>query len=245
MDLKKYYLQTIKETDYHYKFHDYIDGINGDFDVFDEEEAIDKFRELCQPEFYFDEKSTVLFYLVTFYLHSLGYVIKEFPRALARPPKEPQTFTYDEIRTRLKKENKDDKGIVRYDTRRVLVASLTFEQKICNIEVGEYINQKFIAISNRQASFENMQVDEKIAEIVNLIENLLKKDGKFITPKYANMCYGFIDDTTVRNYRHKLQCFRHCTDKELEDRKNFSAEQKEFLIDYGITMVKAIHALLK
>ena len=58
---------------------------------------------------------------------------------------------------RLKKENKDDKGIVRYDTRRVLVASLTFVQKICNIEVGEYINQKFIAISNRQASFENMK----------------------------------------------------------------------------------------
>lgn len=46
MDLKKYYLQNIKETDYHYKFYDYIDGINGDFDVFDEEEGIDKFREL-------------------------------------------------------------------------------------------------------------------------------------------------------------------------------------------------------
>lgn len=245
MDLKEYYLQNIKASDYHYKFHNHIEGSNGDFDIFDAEEAIDKFRKLCQPDFYFDEESITLFYLVTFFLHSLGYVIKEFPRVLARPPREPQNFTYDEIRTRLKKENKDDNGTVRYDTRRVFVASLTFEQKSCNIAVDDSLNQKFIEISTRQASFENMQVDEKIAAIVNIIEYLLKKNGNFIIPEYSSVCCDFINDENVKKYRRKLQCFRHCTNETILERKSYSAEQKEFLIDYGITIVKALQVLTK
>ena len=87
--------------------------------------------------------------------------------------------------------------------------------------------------------------DEKIAEIANLIENLLKQDGKFITPEYEDVCCGFIDDTIVKNYRKKMQCFRHCTDEAIEERKTYSEEQKNFLVDYGLTMVKAIHELVK
>ena len=33
----------------------------------------------------------------------------------------------------------------------------TFEQKSCHIEVGDSINQKFIEISTRQASFNSMK----------------------------------------------------------------------------------------
>lgn len=256
MDLKEYYLQNIKESDYHYRFYNDIKKINVKevfwceiedykFEVFDSEEAIGKFKGLCQPDINLEGENKIWFYLITYYLYSLGYVIKEFPRVLARPPEKPYDFVYTEIRNRIIEIGEDDNGIVRYSTRRVFVARLTFEQKTCNIEVGKSLNQKFIAISTRQASFENMQVDEKIAAIVNLIENLLKKEGKFITPEYASICCGFLDDTTVKNYRHKLQCFRHCTEQELAARKSFSPEQKEFLIDYGITMVKAIHALLK
>lgn len=64
--------------------------------------------------------------------------------------------------------------------------------------MNDSINQKFIEISTRQASFNSMHIDEKIAEIANLIENLLKQDGKFITPEYEDVCCGFIDDTIVR-----------------------------------------------
>ena len=53
------------------------------------------------------------------------------------------------------------------------------------------------------------------------------------------------DDTIVKNYRKKMQCFRHCTDEAIEERKTYSEEQKNFLVDYGLTMVKAIHELVK
>ena len=118
-------------------------------------------------------------------------------------------------------------------------------QKSCNIEVSDSINKKFIEISTRQASFNCMHTDEKIAEIANLIENMLKQDGKFITPEYEKVCCGFIDDTIVKNYRKQMQCFRHCTDEAIAERKTYSEEQKAFLVDYGLTIVKAIHELIK
>ena len=208
-------------------------------------EAITKFKELCQPDVDFSGENKCRFYLITYYLHMLGYEIKEFPRILARPPVDPTDFTYRDIRNRIIALGGDDNGTVRYATRRTFVADLTFEQKSCNIEVNDSINQKFIEISTRQASFNSMHIDEKIAEIANLIENLLKQDGKFITPEYEDVCCGFIDDTIVKNYRKKMQCFRHCTDEAIEERKTYSEEQKNFLVDYGLTMVKAIHELVK
>ena len=89
-----------------------------------------------------------------------------------------------------------------------------------------------------------MYTDEKLAEIANLIENMLKKDGEFIALEYEKVCCGFIDDAVVRKYRKKMQCFRHCTDEAITERKSYSEEQKNFLVDYGLTIVKAIHELI-
>ena len=64
MDLKDYYLNNVKEDEYHYCFYNDIENVNKvhnifigekiisdySFEVFDAEEAIQKFRELCQPK---------------------------------------------------------------------------------------------------------------------------------------------------------------------------------------------------
>ena len=235
MDLKEFYFQNIKESEYHHRFLNSVKKVNytynpftGEeetqdyqFEIYDVEEAITKFKELCQPDVNFSPENKCWFYLITYYLNTLGYEIKEFPRILARPPAEPADFTYGEIRNRIIVLGGDDNGTVRYATRRAFVAELTFMQKSCNIEVSDSINKKFIEISTRQASFNCMHTDEKIAEIANLIENMLKQDGKFITPEYEKVCCGFIDDTIVKNYRKQMQCFRHCTDEAIAERKTY------------------------
>ncbi len=255
MDLKEFYLQNIKTNEYHHRFYESIKNINVSyniftgyeevdyvaFEIFDIEEAILKFRELCQPEVAFSDEKKCWFYLISYYLHKMGYEIKEFPRVLARPPVEPGEFTYGEIRNRIIAHGDDDNGVVRYATRRAFVAGLTFELKSAHIEITESINQKFIAISNRQSSFTNMSTDEKLAEIANLIENMLKKNGKFLTVDYSSVCFDYITEDTVKNYRHKLQCFRHSSDEAIVERASFSNEQKAFLIDFGLAIVKAIH----
>ena len=260
MDLKEYYFQNIKEGEYHYRFYDSVKNVNkvydifcGDvevndykFEIYDPEEAILKFRELCQPEVNFmSNEMKCWFYLVTYYLFKMGYVIKEFPRVLARPPVEPGDFTYGEVRNRIIAQGGDDKGTVRYATRRTFIASLTFEIKSNHIEVNDIINQKFVEISNHQASFNNMSTDEKLAEIANLIENMLKKNGNFIKLDYSKICFDYISDSMVTSYRKKMHCFRHGTEEAIAERKSYSEEQKNFFVDYGLTIIKVIHSLLQ
>lgn len=259
MDLKEFYLQNVKESEYHYRFRESVLNVNKrynvfsgyedvedyEFQIFDTEEAITKFKELCQPEVSFsDNEKKCWFYLVSYYLFKMGYEIKEFPRILARPPIEPSDFAYGDIRNKIIALGYDDNGTVRYAVRRKFVANLTFELRSTHIELDNAIDQKFIEISNRQASFNNMSTDEKLAEIANLIENLLKKNGKFITPDYSKVCLEFITNDIVTNYRKKMQCFRHSADESIKERSSYSEDQKNFLIDYGLTIVKVIHSLL-
>ena len=93
-------------------------------------------------------------------------------------------------------------------------------------------------------SFQNMSTDEKLAEIANLIENMLKKDGKFQSLDYTKICFDYIDGDMIKRYRKQIQCFRHSAPESIHERETFSKEQKVFLIDLGLTILKAIHALL-
>ena len=76
MDLKEFYFQNIKESEYHYRFLDSVKKVNytyniftGEeetqnyqFEIYDAEEAITKFKELCQPEVYFSVENRCWFY---------------------------------------------------------------------------------------------------------------------------------------------------------------------------------------
>ena len=121
-------------------FTEYEETNDYEFEIFDAEEAITKFRELCQPDVGFsNNENKCWFYLITFYLYKMGYEIKEFPRVLARPPVEPADFTYGDIRNRIIAEGNDDNGTVRYATRRQFVANLTFTQKSNHIDIDSSI----------------------------------------------------------------------------------------------------------
>lgn len=191
IDLMNFFINNVTKKDYHYKFYDFIKNINNtynpitdemgkndnyEFYVYDSEEAISYFKELCMPRSNdFSNQEKCWFYLITFYLYSNGYEIKEFPRILARPPVEPTEFTYEEIRNKLIPLVEHDNGTVRFATRRKYVSEFTFEIKYINIRINDTINKKFIEISTRQASFDSMSTDEKLAEIINLIGNMKKK----------------------------------------------------------------------
>ena len=81
MDLKAFYFNNITQEEYHYRFYESIKNVNQifnlfdgpqevndyEFEVFDTEEAITKFKELCQPEIsYYDNEKKCWFYLVTY-----------------------------------------------------------------------------------------------------------------------------------------------------------------------------------
>lgn len=258
MDLRRYYLDNVSDNEYYYKFYNLINDINNTYNIFSGiqetydysfevdgiDETIEKFQYLCQPENEnHNDEDKCWFYLVLFYLHRCGYIIEEFPRLVEHPPLDTYDFVNKQIRNKLINEGKDDDGTVRYVERRRLVSSLTFTQLDSHIELVDSIEKKFKDISNRQASFQNMSTDEKLAEIANLIENMLKKNDKFLSIDYSTVCFNYIDESKIKEYRKKLQCFRHSSSNSLEERASFTKDQKMFLIDYGLIIIKTIYVL--
>lgn len=258
IDLRKYYLENIREDNYYYRFYDLVRDVNKaynvfvgenetkafQFTVFDEIDAIEKFKSLCQPDRnLICNEDKCWFYLVSYYLNSRGYIIEQFPNVLSRPPMDPSNFTYSEIKNKALALGLDTGGTVRWATRRKIVAELNFTRKASCVAIGEALDKKIQLISAGNSSFEDMQVDEKLREIANLIEHLLKVDGKFIQPDYSTVTLGYIDDVQVKKLRKQLQCFRHSSAEAIRERSALSEEQKGFLVDFGVTACKAIYAL--
>ncbi len=250
MDLVDYYLKNVKESDYYYRFYEDVVSTavpnKTEFFVCDEIEAIDKFKKLCNPAYdaSFSEVDICWFRLVCYFLNAQGYVLKEFPNLLSSPPIEPSAFTYDEIRKSLFAQKKNKGSTIQHAVRRDFVSKFTFERRQSIVDVGADINRKFIEVSTRNASFDMMPRDEKLEMIANLIENMLKQENSFIKLDYAKVCCTFITDDQVKAFRKSLHCFRHGNEESLKTRKEFTDGQKDFLIDYGLVIIKAVHALL-
>ena len=257
-DLKEYYLNNVSENEYHYRFRSYILASNKKYNIFfgeeedeelefliiDIEEAIEKFKSLCQPEIQtFSKEQTCWFYLLTFFFYHNGYYIEEFPHVLSRPPNEPTEFTYTEIRNKAFALGLNVNGTIPYRVRRQIVAQLTFKTNGTTLDIGESIEEKFKKISTRNASFQEMALDEKLQEIANLIENMLKENGKFITLDYASVAFEYLSDETIKNYRKQMQCFRHSSEEAVAERRSYTDAQKNFFVDFSIVIVKTIHEL--
>ena len=163
----------------------------------------------------------------------------------------------EEIDAIIKDLNDDESTIFMVDSNmyreKLLPSEKAFAYRMkmeATIKIENNIDKMFMEISTRNARFENMTIDEKIKEIANLIENLLYVDGNYIKLDYSKHCFEYVDDEIIKKYRKQiekylsipLQCFRHSSNNALEERKQFSDEEKEFIIDYGITIIKLIYS---
>lgn len=168
------------------------------------DDAIEKFKNFCQPKNEsHNNEYRCWFYLVLFYLIKCGYIIEEFPRIIEHPPIDSFDFVNKEIRNKLIAEGKDDNDTVWYKERKKLIANLTFTQMDNYIELVDVIEKRFKEISNRQASFQSMSTEEKLTEIANLIESMLKKNGKFMSD-YSQICFDYIDEDAIKRYKKRF-----------------------------------------
>lgn len=110
-----------------------------------------------------------------------------------------------------------------------------------SIELSGSLEEKIKHISTRSAKFYEMSQDEKLKELVNLFEYMLKEDNKYRLINIENYSFNLIDFETFKAFKKRLQAFRHSNLNALEQRKNYSDEEKKFLIDYGIVLCNAIY----
>lgn len=136
-----------------------------------------------------------------------------------------------------------------YDKKKIIEIKKDIKDlKIENTEIV-YISDELETIvqkiSTRNAQFREMALDEKLKEIGNLIEYLLKKDKKFISLNYEQITLGFIKEDDVKNLRKRIQCFRHSSQESIKERYKYTKNQKEFMVELGIVICNLIYNELK
>ena len=167
--------------------------------------------------------------------------IEQFPRFLERPTGR-WDLSYNKIREKIKQEE-NISGSVPWETRRKFVNNLEFKKKDDCI-VSDDMKLILRKISTRDAEFISMALDEKLEVICNCIEYLLKpnkKSDKFIVLDYSDSL-GYLSDDGVKEFRNRLECFRHSTKDDLSKRKAYSDAEKSFLVSYGLLIVDFINA---
>lgn len=148
------------------------------------------------------------------------------------------------MRNYLINNGKSRNGSVPYSERRLLASQLEFKLNSTHLEISENIDEIFKKISTRNASFQEMATDEKLKEIINFLENIMKKDKAYIKLEYSEISFDYINDDFIKKYKNQIQCFRHASEQALLERKAFTELQKEFLIDLGIIIIKVVYNAL-
>lgn len=258
INLLDFYFDNIKKEEYHYRFYEllknlYIENMLSEednparwkFDVYDPIEALRKIVDLCEPsinDYTIEDKC--LFYTSCYYIHRSGYRIKQFPDIVSRPYENPFEFTSEAIKNKLTYIGKNDGYKVPWAARRAFASEFELERTPGRTFKDFALDEKFREISNRSASFSEMETDEKIAELNNMIEHLLKKDGEYPELDCSSIAFSFIDYEKIKEYRNITHCFRHKSENAINEKNNYTDLQKEFLIEYGIIIVTTIHELV-
>jgi hypothetical protein len=102
------------------------------------------------------------------------------------------------------------------------------------LDFADDLHSKIQLISTRNAKFSEMSTNEKLKEIANLLENILKKDGKYIEVNFSEITFGFFSNESVKEYKKSIQCFRHSSEDSLHERDKFTEVKKLVYIDIGI-----------
>lgn len=242
INLIQYFSNHVREDMYYYHHFFYLTNEERhDVNYYDDLEIIEEFRIMIDPK---NENNITLhlnekFILMCFYLYNNGYTIKQFPNFLERPNK--KCALYDFLYNNMHKQISATKNIevdkIKERDKRNLISELIFEKN--KYDINNNIDDIFKKISTRNASFNQMTDDEKLKEICNAIEYLLKKDDKFKKLDYGD-CFEILDDLEIKKIRNKLECFRHSSNEAIMERKNINTFQKDLLIRYGIFIIETI-----
>jgi hypothetical protein len=95
-------------------------------------------------------------------------------------------------------------------------------------------------ISLSSNNYTTFTIDEKIRYLNESLEFLLKKkNGKFEEID-KNLFFGLISNENCIEYRKMTHIFRHLTKENVETRKRIPTYDKEFLVDFGETIINRI-----
>jgi len=246
MNLTKYFFENYNPNEFpHYSkrletinIHEYEDY---PCDYIDDEKIISAWKNMTYPSnrghIEIDE---VHFLFISFYLNKEGYIIKEHPNLLQKID---SLYNVSEVTLKNATRNEfgtDYREAVTWAARRKYSDSLTFEKCDKTIPYSQNIADIIKMVSPRNADFSQMPIDEKLGEIRNAFSNLGKlENGKYMNIDFGIITSGIFSNDDVLKFQNILQCFRHGEKEMLDKRQQYSVEQKQFMIDLGLSLLNA------
>ena len=219
-----------------------------EFIYFDDNEMIERFKELISPDnekYYKNRTLNTEFQLIRRYLDSQGYRIIQLPNAL-KSPSTLYDFACNKIRSHIQKE-RGFLGTVSWDERRILILGLDILKDDITLQpVPDDLQTIIKKISLRDATWEQQTDDEKLRTIAEVIENLMKlSNGKFLSVDESSF-YGLFTEGQLKNFRKQLQVFRHSHKQALEERDSeFDESRKKFLLHLGIVLLIRLNEITR
>lgn len=209
-----------------------------EFKLYDEVELEDKFRSICQPPDDYTPEDESWFILISFYFFHHNIYIRQFPKLFERP-RGLFDFAYTEIR-QYAFDNDYTNGnmtTVRWSIRRQIISELVFEGAVQGVIPNKEVVDLINIIESNDNSWQEISIDAKLAALNNVIEHCLKRDSGFTDiPEIDNIC----DFVKCREFRSKTHCMRHGSQDALRNRSIMSNSEKQFLVDYGVSLVHLI-----
>ena len=185
------------------------------------------------------------YYLLSYYLWSEGFFVKEFPSELESSlglENFANRVLYDATATMY---GRDSNGNVKWKHRRALIDSLSIIKKEIIITIEEKVDELIQNISTRSAKFEHMAIDEKLENIRNAYDHLIKLIGGFDKIDYPKLFISFIEESNLKNYSKRLHAFRHGDSTSLAERADYTDQEKKYMIEFGIIVLNRLWNNLK
>lgn len=207
---------------------------------------INAFKDIIKPNFC--EPRTVnelqdnelKFTIMCYYFWVAGYAMDEFPTMFAFPKYEEFACLSIKEAARAKYNSKPDGSVSWQSRRRFIDNDLTIKKINNNIDVDESFENLYKSIATSNTDFFSLSEDEKLMNIRNIYENLVDKMGGFKAIKYKEIFMGYISEENLKEYSKKLHIFRHGKTKAIEERASLSLDEKNYMIDFGIVILKVM-----
>lgn len=215
--------------------------------VKDERDLIEKWKRALYPSNLGNLEVSLCFGLMSFWLYKNNYFIVEHPEFLERFESN-NNFSNNEIYKKIRNINKEttSNNVITSQTREDYIDSLTIRKREMSIVLIDYdIEALLKKVSTRDEEFNNMGLNEKLYAIRNAYENIGKIDGKFIKVPFEEITNGYITNDLVNRFSKEIHCFRHGDVTMIEKRDSYSDEQKQFFVDFGLTLLNAYSRHLK
>ncbi|HDE6159309.1 hypothetical protein KJC18_12170 [Mammaliicoccus sciuri] len=83
--------------------------------------------------------------------------------------------------------------------------------------------------------------DEQLATLCNCIEYLLKNEKAKFNKINSAIFHDYFDNDDLQRFRKETQIFRHAAKVDIDKRKSWSDDKKQFYIRLGVNLVTVLH----